>query len=412
MTFFPQEVMQRIRYLHYKIKHLNEALEKEEESVTIDDLNLVLEYTKVLNVNYQNEDHSKIINELDITRTFIDPAENNREIPISDIMFECAHSLWVMAKSFNKLSEKFEEEEDFENSIIAMVESSKMYKTAAYFSAATTNQKEKGESLSAENLELNSEEARALAQSIAALKEEKENNKYFASKLYAGLSQLSKRIFYLKKHDEKKKQQLRAQFHYDMGKACQLKAQASLDSSITPLNKNKITRLQQKANFYYTKSRDIWNDMIKSISQLSEDEKENIRVNLSIVDTSLNNNELETLDYEEIKKIQDPEPIIVIPENLAPFVPKSTIFLTKFVPKDLNIKRFKTFTQKKLEKKIPYSKKEKLIDNKAGLVRTINELKALRESNEIPVEKFAELMEKYSVKLQMIETAIEKLAKQ
>ena len=34
MTFFPQEVMQRIRYLHFKIKHLDEALEKEEESVT------------------------------------------------------------------------------------------------------------------------------------------------------------------------------------------------------------------------------------------------------------------------------------------------------------------------------------------------------------------------------------------
>jgi hypothetical protein len=412
MTFFPQEVMQRIRYLHYKIKHLDEALEKEEESVTLDDLNLVLEYTKILNVNYQNEDHSKILDELDITRNFLDPAETNQEINISDIMFECAHSLWIMAKAFYKLSEKFEEEEDFENSIIAMVESSKMYKTAAYFSAATTYQKEKGLTLSAENLELNSEETRALAQSIAALKEEKENNKYFASKLYAGLSQLSKRIFYLRKHEEKRKQQLRAQFHYDMGKACQLKAQASLDSSITPLNKNKITHLQQKANFYYTKSREIWNDMIKNVAQLNEDEKESIRVNLSIVDAALKENELDPLDYEEIKKIQDPEPIIVIPENLAPFVPKSTIFLTKFVPKDLNIKRFKTFNQKKLEKKIPYSKKEKLIDNKAGLVRTINELKALRESNEIPVEKFAELMEKYSVKLQMIETAMEKLAKQ
>jgi hypothetical protein len=411
MTFFPQEVMQRIRYLHFKIKHLDEALEKEEESVTIDDLNLVLEYTKILNVNYQNEDHSKILDELDITRNFIDPIEN-REVHISDIMFECAHSLWIMAKAFYKLSEKFEEEEDFENSIVAMVESSKMYKTAAYFSAATTYQKEKGSTLSAENLELNSEETRAFAQSIAALKEEKENNKYFASKLYAGLSQLSKRIFYLRKHEEKRKQQLRAQFHYDMGKACQLKAQASLDSSITPLNKNKITRLQQKANFYYTKARDIWNDMIKNVAQLNEDEKESIRVNLSIVDAALKDHELEPLDYEDIKKIQDPEPIIVIPENLAPFVPKSTIFLTKFVPKDLNIKRFKSFTQKKLEKKIPYSKKEKLIDNKAGLVRTINELKALRESNEIPVEKFAELMEKYSVKLQMIETAIEKLAKQ
>jgi hypothetical protein len=101
----------------------------------------------------------------------------------------------------------------------------------------------------------------------------------------------------------------------------------------------------------------------------------------------------------------------VIPENLAPFVPKSTIFLTKFVPKDLNVKRFKSFTQKKLEQKIPYSKKEKLIDQKAGVIRTINELKVLREGNEITVEKFAELMEKYSVKLKMIETAVEKLAK-
>ena len=412
MTFFTEDVMQRIRYLHFKIKHLNDALEKEEENFTLDDLNLVLEYTKILNVNYLNENQSKILDELDITRKFIDPADSNREIQINDIMFECAHSLWIMAKAYNKLSEKFEEEEDWENSIIAMVESSKMYKTAAYFSAATTNQWEKGTTLSSVNLELNSEETRALAQSIAALKEEKENNKYFASKLYAGLSQLSKRIFYLKKHDEIKKQQLRAQFHYDMGKACQLKAQASLDSSITPLNTNKITRLQQKANFYYMKSKKIWSDMISNLSQLTEDVKENINVNLSIVDASLKESEVESLDYEEIKKIQDPEPIILIPENLAPFVPKSTIYLTKFVPKDLNVKRFKSFTQKKLEKKIPYSKKEKLIDNKAGLVRTINELKALRESNEIPLEKFAELMEKYAVKLEMIETAIEKLAKQ
>ena len=67
--------------------------------------------------------------------------------------------------------------------------------------------------------------------------------------------------------------------------------------------------------------------------------------------------------------------------------------------------------KKKLEQKIPYSKKEKLIDQKAGVVRTINELKTLREGEEITIEKYAELMEKYSVKLKMIETAIEKLAK-
>ncbi|MHA1104803.1 MAG: hypothetical protein ACTSPN_03680 [Promethearchaeota archaeon] len=408
--FFPEEVMQRIRYLHFKTIHLDDALSKE-ESFTLDDLNLVLEYTKILNINYMNENHAKILRDLDITQTYIDPSENNREIEIKDLMIECARSLWVMARAYGILSEKFEEEEDWENAVTAMVECSKMYKTAAYFSAANTYQNVIGTTLSSENLEMNSEEARVLAQSIAALREENANNKYFASKLYAGLSQLSKRIFYLRKHDEKKKQQLRAQFHYDMGKACQLKAQASLESSITPLNMEKITRLKQKANFYYDKSKFIWNEMLEGLINLSEEEKNSLKVNLSVVETLIKENNVEILDYEEIKRIQDPEPIIVIPENLAPFVPKSTIFLTKFVPKDLNIKRFKTFTKKKLEQKIPYSKKEKLIDQKAGIVRTINELKTLLEGNEITVEKFAELMEKYSVKLKMIETAIEKLVK-
>jgi hypothetical protein len=80
------------------------------------------------------------------------------------------------------------------------------------------------------------------------------------------------------------------------------------------------------------------------------------------------------------------------------------------VPKDLNIKRFKSFQKKKIEQKIPYSKRERLIDKKAGIVRTINELKVLRENKEIDVEKFADLMEKYSTKIKMIETAITKIA--
>jgi len=195
-----------------------------------------------------------------------------------------------------------------------------------------------------------------------------------------------------------------------MGKSCHLKARASLESSITNINKEKVKRLEQKALWYYIKAKDIWEDMIKNIS-LSIDEKENIELNLSIVDENLNQNDVEPLNYEDIKKIQDPEPIIIIPENLAPFVPKNIIYLTKFVPKDLNIKRFKAYQRKKLEEKIPYSKKEKLIDQKAGVVRTINELKLLKESNEIDVEKFAELMEKYSTKLKMIESAIEKYGK-
>ena len=409
MTFFPEEVMQRLRYLHFSIKKIESALEKDDENFTLDDLNLILEYTKVLNINYGNENHKEILKDLDITPVYND-AIANKEIEIQDIMFECARALWIMAKAYSQLAEKYEQEEEWENAIIAMTEGSKIYKTAAYFSAAVVHQKELGVTITSESLELKSEEFRILAQSIAALREENNNNIYFSSKLYAGLSLLSKRLFYLKKHEEKKKQQIRAQFHYDMGKACFLKARASLESSITNINQEKVKKLQQKAGWYYIKAKDIWEDMLNNLT-LSREEKDNIELNLSIVEDNLEEIDFEKLDYEDIKKIQDPEPIIIIPENLAPFVPKSIIFLTKFVPKDLNVKRFKSYQRKKLEEKIPYSKKEKLIDKKAGVVRTINELKLLKENNEIEIEKFAELMEKYSTKLKMIDSAIEKIAK-
>ena len=406
---FDEETMRRIRYLHFSIKKIENALEREDENFNLDDLNLILEYTKILNINYGNENHKEILKNLDITPIFND-AIAKKEIEIQDVMFECARALWVMGKAYSQLADRYEEEEEWENAVIAMTECSKIYKTAAYFSAAVVHQNEKGAIITSENLELNSEESRILAQSIAALREENNNNIYFASKLYAGLSLLSKRLFYLKKHEEKKKQQIRAQFHYDMGKACFLKARASLESSITTINQEKVVKLKQKARWYYLKAKDIWEEMLNNLS-LSSEEKENVELNLSIVEDNLKEIEVEKLDYEEIKKIQDPEPIIIIPENLAPFVPKSVIYLTKFVPKDLNVKRFKSYQRKKLEDKIPYSKKEKLIDKKAGVVRTLNELKLLQENNEIEIEKYAELMEKYSTKLKMIDSALEKLAK-
>lgn len=406
-SFFPEETMQRIRFLHYKIKHLGDALENDED-FSLDDLNLIFEYTMILNVIYKKEDHKKILKELDITPSFHDPIED-KDIEIKDLIFECARALWVLARAYSKLSDNFEDEEDFENAIIAMVECSKIYKAAAYFSAAAINQKEKSSTLLPDNLELNSEEARGLAQSIAAAKEEDNNNLYFSSKLYSGLSLLSKRLFYLKKHREIKKQQIRAQFHYDMGKACHLKARASLESSITGINLEKVKKLKQKAQFYYLKANDIWENMLKNLKGLTKKEEENLDNNISVVKEHLNEIDDEILDYEEIKRIQDPEPVIVVPENLAPFVPKSTVYLTKFIPKDLNVKRFKNFQRKKLEQKIPYSRKEKLIDKKAGIVRTLNELKQLKDNKEIDIEKFAELMEKYSIKLKMVDTAIEKL---
>jgi len=404
MTFFDESTMQRIRYLHFKTKHIEDALDKEEEHFSLDDINLILEYTMILNINYQNQNHKRILQDLDLSPRF-------DEIEIQDIMFECSRALWVMAKAYSRLSEEFEDEEEWENAVVSMTKSSKYYKTAAYFSAAAVFQAQKGTTLSPENLELNSEEARIFAQSIAAMQEESKNNTYFASKLYSGLSALSKRLFYLKKHEEKKKQKIRAQFHYDMGKACHLKAQASLESSIAGINQDKVKKLQQKANFYYDKAKQIWNSMLDNLKELTSEERENVNNNITIVNDIIKANNVEMLEYDEIKRIQDPEPIIIIPENLAPFVPKSTVYLTKFVPKDLNIKRFKSFQKKKLEIKIPYSKKEKLLDKKAGILRTINELKLLEKNKEIDIEKYSELMEKYSTKLNMIDTALEKLSK-
>ena len=61
MSFFPEETMQRIRFLHFKIKHIEEAIEKEDEVISLDELNLVLEYTMILNINYGAESHKKII---------------------------------------------------------------------------------------------------------------------------------------------------------------------------------------------------------------------------------------------------------------------------------------------------------------------------------------------------------------
>jgi len=408
--FTDEEELRRIRYLHFQIKHLEEALEKNEEDIELGQLNYVLEYTRILNLNYGKAAHKPILDKLEITQTYHDPVDD-KDIEVNDLMFECARVLWVLARAYKFFSEKFEDKEEWENAIVAMVECSKMYKTAAYFSAASIYQHEIGEALSSTNLELKSEEARIIAQGIAAHEEESKDNLYFSSKLYAGLSALSKRLFYLRKHNEKKKQQIRAQFHYDMGRACILKAQALEASSITSIKQEKILKLKQKADFYFKKAKRIWNSMKESLKTISKEEQQIIDDNIAIVDEDIEQNPVESLEYEEIKKIQDPEPIVIIPENLAPFVPKSTVYLTQFVPKDVNKQRFREFKKKKLEKKIPYNKKEKLLDKKAGILRTINELKVLKKQNEIDLEKFAELMEKYSRKVEMIDRALEKLAR-
>ncbi|MBY9016483.1 MAG: helix-hairpin-helix domain-containing protein, partial [Candidatus Lokiarchaeota archaeon] len=183
-TFFPLETMQKIRFLHYKIKNLEEALWKNKEFFS-SELNYILDYIKVLNVNYKSQSQIKILKELDISTSFYDPIDK-KEIRIWDLIFECSRVLWILAQAYSFLSKQYESENLMENAIVAMVECSKMYKTAAYFSAACTRQEDKGFTLSVENLELNSEESRILAQSLATTSEENKRNYSMAANLSAG----------------------------------------------------------------------------------------------------------------------------------------------------------------------------------------------------------------------------------
>ncbi len=75
------------------------------------------------------------------------------------------------------------------------------------------------------------------------------------------------------------------------------------------------------------------------------------------------------------------------------------------------ILNLKLFYLRLLEKNFLLSKIEKLQSKKAGIGRVIKELKVLYENNDININMFSELLEKYSIELKMVESAIDKLKK-
>jgi len=401
-TFFPLEKMQKIRFLHYKIKHLEEALWKTRKFST-SELNYIIEYIKVLNINYKTQSQIKIIKELEIPNTFYDPIDK-KEIKIWDLIFECSRALWVSAQAYSFLSKKYEEENLMENAIVAMVECSKMYKTAAYFSAACTRQEDRGFTLSVENLELNSEESRIYAQALATTSEENKRNYSMAAKLSAGLSALTKRLAFVKRYDKIKENQFKAQYHYDIGRACHLKAKSLLILSHEEKNEEAIEKLRGKANYYYQKAEEIWEEMLTD--KLNSVEKDCVKNNLSIVNDYIIENDVELIDDDEAMAIQDPEPLIIVPENLAPFIPRTTNYLTKYKQTDINFDAYLRYKNLMSDILVNYNKIEELKNNKAGIGRTIKQLKILYENNDIDINNFTELFEKYSIKLEVIESAI------
>ncbi|MFW9818955.1 MAG: helix-hairpin-helix domain-containing protein [Candidatus Thorarchaeota archaeon] len=406
-TFFTPTTMQKIRFLHFKIKTLEEALEKNQD-FSFSELNNILEYIKILNVNYKTQSQIRIFKDLEITPSFYDPGAK-KEIKIWDLIFECSRVLWIAAKTYSYLSNKFEEDNLMENAIVAMVECSKMYKTAAYFSAACTRQEDKGLALSVENLELNSEEARILAQNLATISEERKGNFAMAANLSSGLSALTKRLAFLRKYDEKKENHFRAQYNYDMGRACHLKAKSLLKVSPEGENEEQIENLQKKANYYYDKAEEIWEYMLSKSSNLTASEEESIRTNLSIVNNNIIENDVEMITDNESLKIQDPEPLIIVPENLAPFIPRTTNFLTKYKQTDLNFDAYRRYKNIMSDVLIDINKIQELQNSKAGIGRTLKQLKILYENNDIDINNFTELYEKYSIKLETIENAIRNL---
>ncbi|MHA2397887.1 MAG: helix-hairpin-helix domain-containing protein [Promethearchaeota archaeon] len=406
-TFFTEDTLQRIRFLHFNIKKLEEKLRRNED-FSFSELNYVIDYIKILNVNYKTQSQIRIFKELDITPSYHDPIEN-KDIKIWDLIFECSRVLWISAQAYSYLSNKFEAENLMENAIVAMVECSKMYKTAAYFSAACTRQEDRGTALSMENLEMNSEESRILAQNLATISEERKGNFSMASNLSAGLSALTKRLAFLKNQDKIKYNQFKAQYNYDMGRSCHLKAKALL--KVSPKDAGKIENLQKKANYYYVKAEDIWENMLNTFDELTDAEKESIKTNLSIVNDNIIENDVEIIDDEEALEIQDPEPLIIIPENLAPFIPRTTNFLTKYKPSDLNFDAYLRYKNLMSDVLINVDKVDELQNKKAGIGRTMKQLKILYDNSDIDINSFTELYEKYSIKLEVIENAIRNLKK-
>jgi hypothetical protein len=404
-TFFSEDIMQKIRFLHYKIKSIEEIMHHTNENFKISDLNFVHQYINFLNCNYKTYSQVKILRELDLEPIFYDPIQD-RDIQIWDLMLECGRVLCILAKAYTQLSQKFESRNDFTNAITCMVECSKAFKTAAYFTAAQTRQEDIGTYLSAENLELKSEEARIVAQNLAIKKED--DNLYLSSQLYSGLAALLNRFQYLKSHEIVKQNQIKALINYYRGKACHLKAKAIIRSSSDKEKYNdfKVLNLQKKANFYFIESEEIWENILQNEHEISKKQKIQIKHYLASVNEDVMENDVEMIHSAEADKIPDPEPFVAIPENIAYCIPKFTDYLMNY-PSTVIEK--KTIRKVSLEQGSKSNELKSLINQKAGIGRTIKQLKTFYKNGDIDINKFTELFEKYSTKQKTIEERIEEL---
>jgi len=149
--------------------------------------------------------------------------------------------------------------------------------------------------------------------------------------------------------------------------------------------------------------------MLENLKELSKVEKENLLTNLLIVNEQIIENDVEIINDNEAMKLQDPEPLIIIPENLAPFLPRTTNYLTQYKPKDLNFHAYRRYKDLLSEISVDYNKMDELQNKKAGIGRTLKQLGVLYDNNDIDISEYTHLFEKYSTILATIENVLEKL---
>ncbi|MHA1750697.1 MAG: hypothetical protein ACTSYF_18895 [Promethearchaeota archaeon] len=404
-TFFNEDIMQKIRFLHYKVKAIEDLLQKRDSEINIDNLQLLHEYANFLNVNYKTQSQIKILRELDISPSFYDSIEK-RDIQIWDLMLECARVYFILGKVYSLISNYYETKNDFNNAISCMINCSKAFKTAAYFSAAQTRQENTGTVLSAENLEIKSEETRIIAQHLAIKKDS--DDLFLTSKMYSGLAALLNRLHFLKQYESIEENQLRALISYYKGKACHLKAKGMVNSSsnVEIYDDINVINLQKKANYYFIYCEEIWEKLLKNHHEVPEDQIDQIKNYLVTVNEEIMENDVELIDSTMAEKIQDPEPFIAIPENLSFCMPKSTKFLTNY-PNTVMEKKSMDFVNSEQASKP--NDPNTLKNQKAGIGRTIKQIRILYENGDIDVNKFTELFEKYSTRIIEIEEKISQL---
>jgi hypothetical protein len=172
-----------------------------------------------------------------------------------------------------------------------------------------------------------------------------------------------------------------------------------------------IKKLHVKAYYYFSKAQEIWEKMLRNLDDLLDEEIKILKSNLSVVKKNIIETEVKNADYNETKAVQDYEPIIIIPENLALILPKSLTFLTKYPPKDVNVKRIKKFRDLTSNSYHSLNKKQELLNFKSGIGRTIRQIHFLYDNNDIEVDKYVELLEKYNIRQKMIDGEIANLEK-